>query len=408
MMVYPGLSLAKTTITLAHSWGPGPLNDEMTNAAKLYHNLHPNIEVKVVGGVTWDKVLSMSAGGVSPDLYVLVSTSVIPYHLQGMLQPITAYVRKSGVKESDFVAPAWKSNIWEGEVIGLPAQADPNFGFFWNKNLFASVGLNQNSAPKTIQEMDIANKKLTIFDGIKLKRIGITPWDVYGNNNSFFTWGWAFGGEFYDAKNKKITANNPKIVAALKWMHSYTKTYPYSAYGGLQTGLTGFLNQKQAMALCTMGDADLQVPKNFQRGYSCIPYDAVGGADNATWVGGFSWVIPKGSKHKDDAFKFMRFALATPEGTSVAIKSSMPAYKKATIFTKAKGDPLKEFYINLLHNARNVRPITPVTNEYRAAIDVALTDVIMKGTKTPEAALDGITTNIQKLLNKALARRRDK
>ena len=56
-------------------------------------------------------------------------------------------------------------------------------------------------------------------------RIGIIPWVQAGNANATFTWGWAFGGSFYDPKTQKVTADNPGVVKAMEWMTSYAKKF---------------------------------------------------------------------------------------------------------------------------------------------------------------------------------------
>jgi arylformamidase len=44
-------------------------------------------------------------------------------------------------------------------------------------------------------------KALTAYDANgRIRRIGFIPWNVFGYANSIFTWGWAFGGRFYDEK----------------------------------------------------------------------------------------------------------------------------------------------------------------------------------------------------------------
>ena len=67
---------------------------------------------------------------------------------------------------------------------------------------------------------------LTRFEGDRLVRIGLVPWGVYGRANSLFTWGWAFGGEFYDAAQGRVTATDPDVVRALGV--SIARTRPWS------------------------------------------------------------------------------------------------------------------------------------------------------------------------------------
>ena len=81
--------------------------------------------------------------------------------------------------------------------------------------------------PATLADLDRWNRTLTKVRhtgaGDQVERIGLVPWGIYGNANSLFTWGWAFGGEFYDAEHQRLTADQPRVVAALEWMVAATK-----------------------------------------------------------------------------------------------------------------------------------------------------------------------------------------
>ena len=67
-------------------------------------------------------------------------------------------------------------------------------------------------------------------------RIGIIPWAQFGNANATFTWGWAFGGSFYDPKTEKITADNPGVVKAMEWMTGYAKKFDVKRVNAFSQG----------------------------------------------------------------------------------------------------------------------------------------------------------------------------
>ncbi len=87
--------------------------------------------------------------------------------------------------------------------MGLPTgavtfSADANFGFFWNKQVFKAAGLDPEQPPKTLDELTQINSRLNKSSGGAIERMGILPWTAYGSANAIFTWGWIFGGEFFD------------------------------------------------------------------------------------------------------------------------------------------------------------------------------------------------------------------
>lgn len=133
-----------------------------------------------------------------------------------------------------------------------------------------------------------------------MDRLGLIPWGVYGYANSLFTWGWAFGGEFYDEEHQKITANDPRIVQALEWMCKYAQQYGFEQVVTLQSTFGNaqqnpFIVGKQVMQLMHLsGIADLdQYAPSLEYGMAPIP--GLQGADgSAAWVGGWTLSIPSG------------------------------------------------------------------------------------------------------------------
>lgn len=85
-----------------------------------------------------------------------------------------------------------------GKVYAVTVQVDPNFPLVW--------------------------------EGGMTTHLGAVPWDVYGGANTIFTWGWTFGGEFYDEENWKVTAAHLGNTEALEWIRGYYERY--SSYAG--------------------------------------------------------------------------------------------------------------------------------------------------------------------------------
>ena len=111
-----------------------------------------------------------------------------------------------------------------------------DFGFVWNKETFKKAGLDPSKPPKTMEELDKLAGALTESEQNQLISIGLIPWAQYGGANSIFTWGWAFGGEFYDYEKHLITCDDPRIVKALEWMCAYAKNYDVTKIASLQQG----------------------------------------------------------------------------------------------------------------------------------------------------------------------------
>ena len=166
------------------------------------------------------KLMTMIAGGIPPDVAYVAGQNVSQYALQGLLMPLDDYIRRSQLQPSDFIPPAWRQTQWDGRTYAMTIQVDPNFALVWNKLIFAEAGLDTERGPTTIAEYEDFFRKLTRTDsGGVVTQLGAAPWDCYGNSNTLFTWGWAFGGEFYDVDAE--SDRRIPLIESLEWIRSY-------------------------------------------------------------------------------------------------------------------------------------------------------------------------------------------
>ncbi len=71
------------------------------------------------------------------------------------------------------------------QLLGQRSQFLPS----WNKKLFREPGWTLIGSPRTIDELDAFNQRLTTFDAQgRIVNIGFIPWEYGGANTIFFTW----------------------------------------------------------------------------------------------------------------------------------------------------------------------------------------------------------------------------
>ena len=370
---------------------------------------HPNITLKATYAAndlsSNQKLFAAVAAGLPPDVTWVDGPEVAGWGVRGILQPIDAYVKKAGLTAADFWPPAWQQLLYAGHTWALPFTADPNFGFFWNKQLFASAGIKE--PPQTFDEMNRMAQELTVVKNGNIQQIGLLPWNVYGNANSMVTWGWVFGGSFFDQATNKVTANEPHVVAALEWMVSYAKKYgitkissftaPFGAGPNFQNGQVFAIGK---MAMQPMGPWEINAIKQFnptmQYGITKLP--AYKNLPSSSWVGGWCVGIPKGAKNPAAAWAFIQWLCASNDGTSKAgaAVSDFPGYKASSFF-KALPAALKQFY-PILETTQHHRPVTPAEDYYMGQLDQEVSNALY-GKKTPKQALTDCTNNVQKYLN---------
>ncbi len=406
-----------TQIDVWHPWG-GTQADAFRDIAREFEKRHPHIRVRLLYTPNDlsanQKFFTAVAAGMPPDVIMEDGPQVAQWAEQGALSPLTERLRSNGLGEKDYFTPCWNQNFYEGEVWALTYCADPNFGFGWNKKDFRDAGLDPERPPRTLKELDEMAQRLEKSEGGKLRRIGIIPWGQFGYANSLFTWGWAFGGSFYDPETRTVTADHPRIVQALEWMCSYARTYDVNRIGTLQAGFTsqeqnpfyiGKLSM-QCLHISSLKDIELYAPKDFEYGVTFLPAPEFG-EQRSSWIGGWCMALPKGARNPDAAWEYIRWMTSTPEGTKIVAQKAglLPGFRRSAYFDPSvKKPPHYETFLAILRETRHQRPVMPAQAYYMSALGRAV-DMAIHGLMTPKEALEEARRDTQKELDRILAGR---
>lgn len=403
----------KTVLEVQYPYG-GTASETLRQYWDVFEKSHPEIGIRAVYAAndlsTNAKLFTSVAAGNPPDVTWVDGPQVAEFAARGVLEPLNEFIDQSGIQKEDFWEPSWQQTEYQGKVWALTYSSDPNFGFFWNKDIFKEVGLDPEKPPTTIAEMDQYADKIAKVEGNRIERLGLIPWTVYGSANSLFTWGWCFGGEFYDPATQKVTLNHPKVVAALEWMVSYAKKYGAERVSGFQAGFgTGEQNPfyQGKFAMAPFGPWELeglkQYAPNLNYGITYLPTGPNGAEPKSSWVGGWTVGIPKGAKNKEAAFEFIKWLTTSDEATNIHGQAftGFPGYKKSPYYERVKADPeLKPFY-DILVATKHQRPVMPATAFMFGAMQRAV-DAAVFGQKTPQKALEDANAETQKELDRIL------
>ncbi len=387
----------RKVVRVWHVWG-GTMAEGFTKLCDAFSKSHPDIDLRPVFAsndlATNQKFFTAVAAHKPPEVIFVDGPQVAPWAEWGALQPITDLCARDGIKDSDYFGPCWRQNTYQGQVWALTFCADPNFGFVWSKKAFREAGLDPEKPPTNIEELDRCAKVLTRREGDELVQIGLIPWSQYGAANSIFTWGWAFGGDFFDYEHNKITADDAKVVKALEWMVSYAKQYDVTKIASLERGFGAaeqnpFITGKVAMMCLHIGGiADLaRYAPNLDYGVTYIPAPP-GGEQHSSWVGGWCAALPRGAENRDAAWEFIRWMCASPEGTKLMGQYTglFPGLKSSPYFATVRGKKHYEKFFQILQECRHQRPVMPVQARYMRELARAV-DAAVYGKLTPKEAL---------------------
>lgn len=403
----PCIWAAETTLVVATRHAPS--DPDLLALAEAFEKGHPNVKIDFIWEACMSdqvthphtaKLMTMVAGGIPPDVSYVGGQNVSQYALQGLLRPLDEYIRRSQLQPSDFIPPAWRQTQWNGKTYAMTIQVDPNFALVWNKLLFGEAGLDTERGPATIAEYESFFRKLTRTDsGGVTTHLGAAPWDCYGSSNTLFTWGWAFGGQFYDEATRKVTAAHPRIIESLEWMRSY-----HQRFNGF--AIANFPNNKLAMRPAVSANLRTWITSfpDIPLGIGRMPYKEGVGITHAEWIGGWAIGILPQSTEPDVAWEFVRYFTASMEGTTNYARSSgwIPAYLRSQIFREFSRDPAVAVYLDIAQSATNIRPPMPAIIDYFEELDICMKDVLA-GQIQPPAALQRTQERAQRHLDEALS-----
>jgi len=406
----------RCVITMWHPWG-GTQAQAIERIVEAFEASHPEIDVRPLftpnNLSNNQKFFTSVAAKRPPDVVFVDGPQVAEWAEQGALTPLDDWITAAGITIDDYFVPCWRQNEYGGHVWALTYCADPNFAFVWNKQDFRDAGLEPDMPPKSIEELDGYIRKLNKWQrmgaGRRLLRTGLIPWAQYGSANSLFTWGWAFGGSFYDPKRHLVTCDDPRTVEALEWMCSYAKEFDINKIASLQAGFgTAELNPLYIGKLsisCLHISGIEEIKKyapNLEYGMTYIPAPP-GGEQHSSWVGGWCMAIPKGCRHPNEAWELIRWLCADPAGTTVAAKETglFPGWRKSPYFEELRNKPGYEMFLRILEECRHQRPVMPAQAYYMGALQRAVDDAIY-GKKSPRQALIDARVETQRELDLVL------
>lgn len=412
-------SAGPRVIDVWHGW-PAEEAEGLRRAADSFEASHPGIRVRLsyaANNLTSNQKLFLAiAGGVGPDVTFVDGQQLAEWAARGALQDLTQLAAEQGISGDDFWKPRWDESLFQGRVYALPIAADPNFALVWNKQLFRDAGLDPETPPKTIAELDAANDKLYQFDASgRLIRTGLIPWE-WGGDNSFFNWAYAFGGEVYVPPTDpsgigRVTADDPKNIEAMRWMQRTA-----NRYGGVRKVVqfnANFVGQANnpfylgRIGMTLMHVSQLRLLRKYaptiEYGVGFIPAPP-DGEQKSCWVGGWSLAVPRGKAVSAEAVTFMKWMCATDAGSRFVANDLrlMPAYRHSSYFAEIADDPALSVYYELLKNAEHVRTLMPAQG-YLMDLLRRANDAVLYGDRDPADALREVSEKAQARLEHVMA-----
>ena len=370
-----------TQLTVWVGWSARELGVFKSIVAE-YDKKHPEVDIKVVGGINDDKIVAGIRSGKVPDVVSsFTSANVGNYCSSGGWIDLAPLMSQDHVSASVFPKTSQYYTQYNGKRCALPLLAD-TYGLYYNKKLFKAAGLS--GPPKTISQLTAYAKKLTKknSDG----SIKVAGYDSFlgfyaGNAPDLSTYAPLFGAKWVDSKLKSTLATSPGWAKALKWQKSLVDWYGYKNLVKFHAGSADEFSASNAFEIGKLAmaqDGEWRVAfiaaehPELDYGTAPMPVDDAhpelygSGYVNGTIIG-----IPKGVPHKTEAWallKYLTFDTHALAKLSNGLRN-VPTTTASLTSKEIKPDPHFATFLKIFAHPKSVTsPITAVGNAYGSLI----------------------------------------
>ena len=350
-----------------------------------FEKTHPDIHVKVVGGISDDKIVAAIRGGNAPDVAHSFDAGAYTgaYCSNGAWIDLADYMKQDGLSDDVFPEVPRQYSQFEGTRCALPMLADV-YGLYYNKDLLAKAGID--SPPQTVSQLMDDAKKLTERnpDG-SLKVVGLDPFDGFYENVAAH-WAPQWGVDWVDESGKSNLAAQPGWADMLRWQKELIDWYGYdnlvrwqASAGDEFSAQNAFERGKLAMNLDGEWRVAFVQSEHPELNFGTAPLpvdDAQPDLYGSGYTSGSIIGIAKTSGHKDEAWQLLKF-LATDTGALVKMTNgirNVPTTTDALSSPDVKPDEAFNIFLDIFGNPNTrTTPITLVGSANQDLVDAFVT-----------------------------------
>jgi multiple sugar transport system substrate-binding protein len=402
-----------TLQVLWDNWGDF-FNDLMKPIGDSYTEMNPHITVEWTFSPDWNQSLVTAlAAGDAPDVTFMRIWACAQLAYDAALLPLDAYFVQTGLQREDFILAMYDPCVWEGKLYALPGGSDWN-ALYYNKDLLEEVGID--APPTTVYELVEQSLRILQVDGTgAIQRLGYSPTSAHFREH----WGYVFGGEWYDERERKITADHSGIIECLNWLKAYADELDVDQLVAFDGSLpefwspgNSFQSNKTAFRVdgfWTYEALDEFAPDN-NYGVAFLP-TLEGKPEERENYACAGWLvgIPSIAERADLSWDFLNYGWVeyawkmgcdTLNGPSVI--AQLPQFEECMVAAIGADNRISpDFHVFTETGAAATKfwPAIPVNSLYADEVDRAY-DFVIRGEKTPEEAMQEVTATVQKELDK--------
>lgn len=300
--------------------------DGLKKLLAAYQEQAPEVTVEMTPhGAQYEKIIAAVSGGSAPDVVTVNEGVIGHFALRKVIRPSDALLSRSKTAGKEVFFPAQlEAASWNGQAYGLPAfDNGPSPFLFWNEALFKEAGLDARRAPANLDQARVQAEKLTHRSpegGIA--RLGFDPLAEAAADVLSY-WAAAFDVTWYDAKNRKISLDQPGLLEAVEYVSDlYRRLDPtavqafrqhFPQWNGAQSGMAQGMEAMKVSTYVSAGTLANNAPAvpvavRWAPTKAGKPYVTIG-------VGHYV-SVPSGAPQADAVLRFVEFAVS-PEANQI-------------------------------------------------------------------------------------------
>ena len=256
----------------------------------------------------WDKLQTMVAGGVAPDMFRMDYVYMAVWGSNGVPIALDDYVG-SDIDKSVFAEgydKVFKAYQYQGKQYGLPQDVNTQV-LFYNKSLFDAAGVEYPSE-KWKWNPDDGGDFLAAAQKLTKENQWAYSQDWYWEPES--PWLWENGGDWHDPEITKSTMSDPKTMAGIQFLADLLLKYKVSPSPAQMAG-------RDATTLFNSGNIAMYQSGRWQvptlRTVKDLDWDVAvlpeGVAGRNTTLGGTASSISNQSKHPHETWQYAKWYL---------------------------------------------------------------------------------------------------
>lgn len=275
---------------------------------------------------------------------------------KGALEPLDAYLEKEGAEYKDnFYETLWNYNSADGQVLGLPVGYTTHV-IYYNKSLFDEAGVEYPQSGWSWEELQETAKKLTNKD-TKVAGFAFSgkpdPYDfemfLWGNNASYVD---------EEGNLKGNIDSNESVEVFEMFQNMANEGYAIPTEG---SGTTEMKSGKVAMFV--YGAWGLTPLKEAGIDYGVVELPTFKDGKSVSILSSSGVSISKNSKHKDEAFEFIKF-WTNEEANLERIGFELPVLKSVVESEQLEQDEVKSAFYSMLEKSDGYMPASFIVDDW--------------------------------------------